>query len=545
MAEFDLQVTSLYECVQVKTENIADAQKSDNEIQELINILQSGGPHDLKDPKLRPYKVVFRKLYVEDGILMKRRDDKGVPVVPEGKIHVLLKSIHSGIMGAHFGISKCYYKLVDRFYFPCMVPRLAEFINSCEFCLKRKMPKMEPRPAINPIAVDHRDIGGLVSYDFKGPLPCSQGSKLYPHKCRYILVVIDHATKYSIGHACPTMESSVVAEVMLGRWIPLMGVPRMVLSDRARTFSGTVMRTIYKALGVEVVHTAAYNPNCNGLVEQQNRLISNLLFVMLEESADEWPKQLNLLFSAYNASPQSATGYSPNFLVLGREIIEPTDFMLYQQAAQDAKGQRAFEELEDRMRLRRRALELLQLKFEEKREKTYTESKEKQKVDKFQIGEMVGFKAPPGPSKLIKKYELNHKVVKIIGEDTYVLRNMDTGYERIINARKMRKIGVGDRWGDQQKLKDKALNVISDFSEDDDDEAGLADAPEAAEMEHGETKNAPATETGTPTELEVAENEDQHEDKQTVILSESQTVGGDPWIKRLRDRKMLRKPIRL
>ena len=41
------------------------------------------------------------------------------------------------------------------------------------------MPKSVPKPIIQPIEVDHTDIGGTISYDFKGPLPTAEKSILY------------------------------------------------------------------------------------------------------------------------------------------------------------------------------------------------------------------------------------------------------------------------------------------------------------------------------------------------------------------------------
>ena len=91
---------------------------------------------------------------------MKKRSNGDTIVVPEGKIPVVLKHAHGGPLSSHFGISKCYFKLVEKYYFPNMVPRLAEFINDCTHCLKQKMPKSVPKPVIRPIEVDHSDIGG-------------------------------------------------------------------------------------------------------------------------------------------------------------------------------------------------------------------------------------------------------------------------------------------------------------------------------------------------------------------------------------------------
>ena len=264
-----------------------------------------------------------------------------------------------------------------RYYFPKMVTKLSDYIESCEMCLKRKMPKVEPCPGIQPIEVDHLDIGGCISYDFKGPLPVSNKSALYQCNNRYVLVIIDHATRYVMALPTPTMEAGVVAEIILSFWIPRFGIPRTIISDLAKTFAGKVLRTIYEALQIDINLTASYNPNANGLCEQVNRNISSLLRVMMDEGIEEWPKKLNVLFSAYNASPQTSTGYSPNYLIYGRELIEPLDTFIQHSNGKGTKERRVLAELEQRLRLRRKALEVLQLKFEEINEKVRIKSAER------------------------------------------------------------------------------------------------------------------------------------------------------------------------
>ena len=180
-------------------------------------------------------------------------------------------------------------------------------------------------------------------------------------------MIIDHASRYVIAYPTPTMEARCVSEIMLGSWIPRFGVPSVIISDRAKTFSGYVLRSIYKALQIEVRLTAAYNPMANGMCEQVNRNISSLLRVMLDDNVEDWPNKLNTLFSAYNASPQTSTGYSPNFIIYGRELIEPLDILLQTSGIRGVKENRVVDELQNRLHLRRKALEHLQAKFDQVR----------------------------------------------------------------------------------------------------------------------------------------------------------------------------------
>ena len=273
------------------------------------------------------------------------------------------------------------------------------------------------------------------------------------------------------------------------------------------------MKTIYKALQVEVNFTATYNPNANGLCEQVNRNISLLIRMMLDEEVDNWPMKLNILFSAYNASPQTSTGYSPNYLVYGRELIEPLDTLLYRDGVIGAKQMDILGELERRTALRRKALDLLSIQYEEKYNKVMEKMENNDTVEKFEVGEQVGFKLPGKGGKLARSYEINHVVVKVIGPTSYVIRNTDSGFERIVNVRKMRKLGFHRK--NENVNNGDTVATHSGFSDDDEEE----DADGKMERE----------------------NEDGDEDDE---LSKH-ALNGQRWKGRLRKKELLKQPERL
>ena len=499
---------------------IRTAQNGDPTLKILIEHLTGGTTPSFKSEGVKDFRSIWRRLYMENNILMKKSPNSvnhGVVVAPESKVSQILAHVHDGPSGCHYGISKCYYKLINRYYFPKLAVRLSGYIDRCEQCLKRKMPKRPPRPEIQPIVVDHLSIGSLISYDFKGPLPMSSKSTLYQCNNRFALVIIDHSTRYALAYPTPTMESGVIAEIILNHWIPRFGVPSMIISDRAKSFSGAVIRAIYKALQIEVSLTASYNPAANGLCEQVNRNISSLMRVLLNNDVENWPSKLNVVFSAYNSFPQTSTGYSPNYLVYGRELIEPLDTLLQHTGVEGAKANRAVNELEQRLRLRRQALEMLQAKFNKANEKVRVESAELADAPTFILGERVGFQAPAKGGKLLKAFETNHEIVKIISKSTYVIRSLESGFERVVNVRKLRKI-KGQTVIPTAQAKDGISYVInSDSSSNDeaeDDICADSGGNDGWKKNPGDTLN-------------------------------SETDTGDSWGKRLRDRGKMKKPDRL
>ena len=53
-----------------------------------------------------------------------------------------------------------------------------------------------------------------------------------------------------------------------------------------------------------------------------------MLGKVVKDSQKDWDEWLPLVTAAYMASPHSATGFSPNMLVLGQETAMPIDIVL-------------------------------------------------------------------------------------------------------------------------------------------------------------------------------------------------------------------------
>ena len=76
--------------------------------------------------------------------------------------------------------------------------------------------------------------------------------------------------------------------------------------------------------GIEKLRTSPYKPSTNQ-VERFHRNLNSVLAKTVAEHQRNWDVRLPYAVSAYRATRHDATGYSPNFLVLGREVRHPAE----------------------------------------------------------------------------------------------------------------------------------------------------------------------------------------------------------------------------
>ena len=102
-------------------------------------------------------------------------------------------------------------------------------------------------------------------------------------------------------------------------------LPEKLHSDQCRQFEAEVTTQLCQSLLIE--KTTSYHPQSDGLVERFNRTLLNMISTCPMEHPSDWDLYLSKLCLAYNSSVQSTTGYSPLFLMFGREARLPIDLI--------------------------------------------------------------------------------------------------------------------------------------------------------------------------------------------------------------------------
>ena len=140
-----------------------------------------------------------------------------------------------------------------------------------------------------------------------------------------VLVVTDHYTRYAQAFATKDQKASTVARVLWEQYFVHYGLPRRVHSDQGRDFESRLIHELLSMLGIKKSRTTPYHPQGDPQPERFNRTLLDMLGTLETKDKCQWSKHLSHLVHAYNCTRNDSTGYSPYFLMFGREARLPVD----------------------------------------------------------------------------------------------------------------------------------------------------------------------------------------------------------------------------
>ena len=78
------------------------------------------------------------------------------------------------------------------------------------------------------------------------------------NKSRFILTCVDYATRYPEAVVLPNIETSQVAEALVGIFSRVC-IPRQILSDNGSLFTSEMMSEISRLLSIQNLHITPYH----------------------------------------------------------------------------------------------------------------------------------------------------------------------------------------------------------------------------------------------------------------------------------------------
>ena len=104
-------------------------------------------------------------------------------------------------------------------------------------------------------------------------------------------------------------------------------LPLQIFTDRGSNFESKLFAAVCEILQIHRSRTTAYRLSANGQVERYNRTLMNAVSCFVGRNQGSWDKLLPQIAGALRASVNRHTGFSPNMLMLDREVNMPADLV--------------------------------------------------------------------------------------------------------------------------------------------------------------------------------------------------------------------------
>jgi len=232
-------------------------------------------------------------------------------VLPQSLREKVMEEIHAGVMGGHVGESKTLQQLKRRFYWPGHTRDVKSWYQTCSTCASRKT--QAPKNCAPLQTIKAGSPMQVIAVDIMGPLPesCNKNS--------YVLVVGDYFTCWMKAFAIHDQEATTVAQKLVDDVFCQYGMPEQLHSDQGKQFESKLIQELCKILNISKTRTTAYHLQCDGLVEHFNRTLQDMITTITVDHLFDWEEALPKVCFACNTSIHSTTGYSPFYLMYGRE----------------------------------------------------------------------------------------------------------------------------------------------------------------------------------------------------------------------------------
>lgn len=165
-------------------------------------------------------------------------------VIPEGFLEKVLRLAHEALMSGHLGIKKTMDRVLAEFFWPGVCVDVSRFCKSCDICQRTIQKGGNTKVPLGKLPLIDTPFK-RVAVDIVVPIePRSD------RKSRYILTMIDYATRYPDAVALPSIETERVAEALV-EMFSRVGIPDKMLTVCGNQFTAEVMKEVSRLLSLQ------------------------------------------------------------------------------------------------------------------------------------------------------------------------------------------------------------------------------------------------------------------------------------------------------
>ena len=429
-------------------EQIAQYQAGDHDMKILYQAKKKGeerpkwNDYSGESPVCKAYFHEWKRLEMWNDVLYRRWENfdgsetRLQLVVPRALQRTICREVHDGRTSCHLGKKKVLRLLTKHFYWYKMDKEITWWIKTCDTCQRRKRPVWEPKAPLK------KYVSGFpnerVAMDVVGPMITSRNG----HK--YVLCITDHFSKFSRAFPMPDQTAKRIAKIFVQEWVYMWGEPMSLHADQGGNFESDLMAHICRHLKVEKTRTTPYHPQGNAQVERYNQTMIDIVAKLTSKPEyDDWCEQVPIAVAAYNGTEQATTGFTPNRLMFGRELMHNFDKMLPE--AEDS------DEIESWDEYVRKMDEQTRRAFQAAREaigrSVFLQKKHYDKTAnliQYNVGDVIMIKDhrlhETGTKKLANRYDGPYYVLDILSDVNFRVAKSSVDRPRVIHHDRMKKV---------------------------------------------------------------------------------------------------------
>lgn len=293
----------------VSTQELAEAQKDDEELENLIKAPDESS-------------LQLRGLRVDSTDTVVYCDITGTnirPYVPKTLRRRVFDNAHNLSHPSGRATKKT---VAQNFVWPRMNQDILDWARSCLPCQRSKIGRhVKNMPQHIPMPSDrfrHVHIDIVV-------MPPSKGY-------RYLLTMIDRFTRWPEAVPLKDIAANTVVDAFFSSWVSRFGAPASITSDRGSQFESVLFDALSKLIGSARIRTTAYHPASNGMIERWHR--SFKAAVMCQEASD-WIEVLPTVLLGLRTSFKEDIKTSAAELVYGTTLRLPGEFFIDEEMSPD------------------------------------------------------------------------------------------------------------------------------------------------------------------------------------------------------------------
>lgn len=359
--------------------------------------------------------------YKRDGLVRFRNanDRERIPI-PDEVAWELIKRIHKLLL--HFDTDKT-KDFAERYFAIRNLDKLTrDVVASCITCIATKY---YTRPTVGINYYELPEVPGhTVSIDIFGPLP-KDGDGY-----QYILVILDHFLKLTKFYSMKNQKLETITEILQGQYIPEIGKPREILTDKGGQFTAFRWMDFGVINGITMRHTSPYNSQSNP-VERVMRELGRVIRAYAYRRQTRWREIIPRLERTINATAHRSTGLRPvdlheniNMPLRVDERLEPVD--------QPILG-------------RREIMETAKTNLRKRAEERARQAEKKLTAPVYQVGDRIWLKVHKRSDrsrgtakKIFPIYDGPYKVTEIVRPNVYLVKDEYGNIMGTFNSRQIR-----------------------------------------------------------------------------------------------------------